>query len=320
MAVIETKKLFDEFFSNKNEITIYKTKAQVDRAEVYAYEMKLGKSLFDMNENELFDMICSFKGVSNAKSPSFSKHVSNFRLVFQYYIENYDDMGNPFHSSKFRRLVSDSILEENTERLTYKDVEQTIQKVRSTYDTITADYYECLILLFYCGISEPKEVALIKETMINFRRKEIEIDGKVVRLSDRCFELLANMRSAMTLQGKKEEYLLEPWNGSYFKFPIRKSKIDEFKTLGEVDVGRKVSTMLNKNVASLTDAKISYRSLYLLGFYDYLVYKYGEARTKEMILSTRVNADNEIIKREMTDYGMKSITVGYLKISLKQFI
>lgn len=42
MSVIPTKVLFDKFFEGKDPETVRKTRAQVDRPEVYAYEAKIG--------------------------------------------------------------------------------------------------------------------------------------------------------------------------------------------------------------------------------------------------------------------------------------
>ena len=43
LAVISTHELFDRFFENKDPETVRKTRSQVDRPEVYAYEAKIGK-------------------------------------------------------------------------------------------------------------------------------------------------------------------------------------------------------------------------------------------------------------------------------------
>ena len=56
MAVISTQELFKRFFENKDPETVRKTRSQVDRPEVYAYEEKIGKQLVDMNEDELFEL------------------------------------------------------------------------------------------------------------------------------------------------------------------------------------------------------------------------------------------------------------------------
>ena len=103
MAVIPTKVLFDKFFEGKDPDTIRKTRAQVDRPEVYVYEANVGKQLVDMNEDELFEMICSFHNKKSAVreglkvgSGTFKKYVSNFRLIFQFYIDNFEVNCTPF--------------------------------------------------------------------------------------------------------------------------------------------------------------------------------------------------------------------------------
>lgn len=320
MAVISTNELFEKYFESIDDATEYKIRGQIERPEVYAYEIEIGKQLVDMDVEELFNMICSFKGVGNAKSPSFPKHVSNFKLIFQFYIENYENKANPFHHSKFKRLVSSSVNEENENRLTYADVQKTIERLHERFNSDMADYYECLMLLFYCGLSEPKEIALIKENMINFRRKEIEIDGHFVRLNDRCFDLLVRFHTTTILTPKRGSLLLESWNGSYFRFPIKGAKIEEFKSLSEIEIARKIGGMICKNISAYSDIPISARSLYLLGFYDYLRLKYGEERVREMVLSCRVDNDIVEFKRSMKEYGMSIDRHSYIRSCLKPFI
>jgi len=65
---------------------------------------------------------------------------------------------------------------------------------------------------------------------------------------------------------------------------------------------------------------IGYRKLYLLGFYDTLVKRYGEERTKEIITSVRVSKDVSDLAAVMNDYGLVIENMTYLKRNLVQFI
>ena len=60
--------------------------------------------------------------------------------------------------------------------------------------------------------------------------------------------------------------------------------------------------------------------MYLLGFYDTLVKRYGEERTKEIITSVRVSKDVSDLAAVMNDYGLVIENMTYLKRNLVQFI
>ena len=64
---------------------------------------------------------------------------------------------------------------------------------------------------------------------------------------------------------------------------------------------------------------IGYRKLYLLGFYDTLVKKYGEKRAKEIITSIRVSEDINALATVMNEYGLVIDNMTYLRRNLVQF-
>ena len=97
MAEYTTKQLFDMFFAQKDENTAYKTRPQIDRPEVYAYEKKIGKQLVDMDVDELFEMILTFNGDRRAANTSYSISYSSYdqiaslyRTFFNFYIDTVD--------------------------------------------------------------------------------------------------------------------------------------------------------------------------------------------------------------------------------------
>lgn len=193
MAVISTQELFKRFFENKDPETVRKTRSQVDRPEVYAYEEKIGKQLVDMNEDELFEMICSFNNKKSSVrdgikigSGTFKKYISNFRLIFQYYIDNVAIIRNPFNSEKFKGIQADALLADNKDRFTYKQLEKVIETLHSSYDREHADYYELVIRLFYDGFAEAQEIADLKEDQINFRKMEVRLPGRTISKTHSC--------------------------------------------------------------------------------------------------------------------------------------
>lgn len=327
MAVITTKELFDAYFKTKDEVTVWKTRSQVDRPEVYAYETKIGKQLVDMNEEELFEMICTFnnkksavRGSLNVGSASFRKYVSNFRLIFQFYIDNYEVIRNPFHSAKFKGIQADALLVGNKSRFTYKNVEDVIRNLYSKYERERAMYYELVILLFYNGFSESQEIVSLTESQIDFRRKEVKLLGRTVKLSDRCFELLTAVHDMEIMGGMHGNFEMRPWHGGYFKFILRPKEAVDFQDKDSTYVSRKISAILSTKVSQVFGIDINYRKLYLLGFYDFIVGKYGEERVKEIITSFRVQRDIDDLTVAADEYGIQNHNMVYLKRSLVEFI
>lgn len=327
MAVISTKELFDKFFEGKDPVAIYKNRTQVDRPEVYAYEVEVGKQLVDMNEEELFEMICTFNNTKSLERNglkvsigTFKKYVSIFRAIFQFYIDNYEVIRNPFHSKKFKGIQAAALLEDNKDRFTYDKLEEIIENLHSVYDPERADYYELVIRLFYEGFSEAQEIVNLKENQINFRKMEIRLPGRAIRLSNRCFGLLTSFHDMETIGGMRGNFYMMSWHNGYFKFIVRPNEADNFQEKDAVDLGRKINTILSARVSKLLGVDIGYRKLYLLGFYDALVRRYGEERTREIIMSTRVSQDIGDLAAIMNEYGIDISSMTYLKNNLVQFI
>ena len=57
----------------------------------------------------------------------------------------------------------------------------------------------------------------------------------------------------------------------------------------------------------------------MLGFYDTLVKKYGEERTREIITSVRVSEDINALATVMNEYGLVIENMTYLRRNLVQF-
>lgn len=326
MSVIPTKVLFDKFFEGKDPETIRKTRAQVDRPEVYAYETKVGKQLVDMNEDELFEMICSFHNKKSAVreglkvgSGTFKKYVSNFRLIFQFYIDNFEVIKNPFHSAKFKGIQADALLADNKDRFTSKQLEEIIEKLHRMYDREHADYYELIIRLFYEGFAEAQEIANLKEEQINFRKMEVRLPGRTIKLSNRCFDLLTAVYNMHIMEGMRGDFYMMTWHNGYFKFVVRPKESNNFQNKDLTYLGRKINTTLFTKVSKECGVDIGYRKLYLLGFYDTLVKKYGEERTKEIITSVRVSEDINALATVMNEYGLVIENMTYLRRNLVQF-
>lgn len=328
MAVIETSKLFDKFFEGKDPTTVKKTRSQIDRPEVYAYEAKIGKQLVDMNVDELFGMIESFNdnrkhGCDNNYSinyNSYSQISSSYRSLFNFYIDNYEVIKNPWYDKRMRGVEATERLAKTKEAFTWETVDNAIKQVRSAYDRDKAKYIECIILLYYNGFSKAEEIVALTEDMINFKTKEVRLSGRTITLSDRCFELLTFVHNMTTLDGWRGDYLMASYRGNYFKYAIRPKEEDEFNNRSQEEIANMINRRILVDVKKKFSIDISYRLLYLLGFFDNLVATYGADRARALVLSVRNSEDTEDLMKAAREYGVVTDNVSHLKRMLRPFI
>lgn len=330
MAIMETKEIFDLYFKDTPPETERRCRPQVDKPEVYAYELKLGKQIFDMDVDELFGMIESFgnKRANNVNSSfsisygSYDQTASLYRSIWNFYIDNVAVIKNPWNDKRMRGAAAAERIARIKERFTFSKVDNAIKKLYEEYpaDNYTPKYIECLFLLFYNGFSESQEIVLLKEDMINFKTHEIRLLGRTVKLSDRCFELLQYVHDLDEIDTRRGMFKAVPYKDGYFKFVVRANGVDAFQKKTLTDVGailtRKISMIIKKEYGF----DINYRMVYLLGFYDYIVSKAGEERTRELVLSVRNSRDAQELMRYVGAYGLKADNVSYVKKLLRPFI
>lgn len=322
-----TRELFEEYFKDKSPETVRKTRAQIDRPEVYAYEIKIGKRLVDMEIDELFEMILSFddnrkkeKGTSSISYNSYSQIASMYRSFFHFYIDNYEVKKNPFENKKMKGKAAIERLAQFKESYTWEMVENVIQAVHNEYEENKAKYIECIILLYYNGFSKAEEIVNFTEDMIDFENKTVTLDDRIIQLSARCFELLQFVHNLKLLEGPRENFLVVPWRDKYFKHIIRQNEKESFNDRTIDEVADVINRRISVNVKRKFGVDINYRTLYLLGFYDYIVSKKGKERAKELVLSIRDSEDIEELFTLARDYGVVTKNTTYLKKLLRPFI
>lgn len=326
MAKISTKELFDNFFAEKAPETAVRTRPQIDRPEVYEYEAKIGKQLIEMNVDELFEMVLSFNnnratsGAYSISYSSFSQIFSMYRSLFNFYIDNYEIIRNPFNDKRMKGTQAAQRLAQSKEPFTWKNVEEAIAKVHESYEFNKANYIECILLLYYNGFSKAEEIASLTENMIDFKNKSVMLPGRTLKLSDRCFELLTFVHGLTSLEGWKYDYLVKSWRGSYFKYIIRPKEEANFDDRPLSEIGNLINRRILTDVKKKFGLDINYRILYLLGFYDKVVEQYGEKRAYELITSVRNSKNTEDLMKIARDYGVVVDNVTVLKRLLRPFI
>lgn len=330
MATMDTKEVFDLYFKDVPHDMARKSRPQVDRPEVYAYEAELGKQIFDMDVEELFGLILSFNknrefGESNFSISygSYDQIASTYRSIWNFYIDNIEIIRNPWNDKKMRGVAATKRLAESKTAFTYDIIEKVLSKIKQDYEDVNCDYgkyLECLILLFYNGFAEAQEIVLLKEDAINFKTHEVRLLGRTIHLSDRCFELLQYVHSLHEIMVWRSCYTVVSYQNSYFKFIIRAKEVETFQEKSLVDVGAIITRKITTNIRKKYGIDINYRMIYLLGFHDYIVSKVGEEKTKALITSVRNSVDAQELMKYAKEYGVVADNVSYIKKLLRPFI
>lgn len=326
MAKKTTKELMDEFFDSHSGDTIVRMRSQVDRPELYEYEEKIGKQLVDMNVDELFEMIMSFKA-NNRKNAKFMVSHSSYaqisylyRAIFNYYIDNIEIIRNPFNDPRMRGREANKRLAQNRDTLTWDSVQEILNNVHRDFEHDKADYIECIIQLFYNGFANVDEIVNLTKDDVNTKNKTVRLNGRTITLSDRCYELLIKVHNMDKLDGWRGDFLMASWHGNYFKYPIRPKNEFDFADKTPVEVGSILNRYLSENVNKKYDTKFNYHNLFYLGFFDHIVSKVGRQRANELVTSYRSSEDAAELMDFANNYGVVIDNVSHLKRALQPYI
>lgn len=328
MAKVDTKRLFDEYFSSKHGSTEKKIRGQVDRPEIYEYEAKFNKQFVNMNEDELLEMLLNFRGKSNADEGiritpgTMTSIVCQYRQVFDFYSKNYEPVWNPFRGEK---LSISNILPNLCEKSTSvsKDViDRFILGVRNGLNDQMADYMECVILMFYCGFKSPEEIVLLKEDDIDFQRRVVYLHDREISLSPRCTLLLRRVheiKSIETNNGMNTSCDAVPYRNGYFKFFVKNPDAISDET-PITNFTSQLSRRITSESRKVLGYAINYRNIYMVGFYNHLCDLWGKDKTDEIILSGKNGEYNRMLSAEADKYGIGAGNPTTLKRQLTYYV
>lgn len=310
--------------------TARKIRPSVDRPEVYEYERQLGKSIFDMEVDELFGLILSFNksrewGNSNFSISygSYDQIASTYRSIWNFYIDNkIAVIRNPWNDKRMRGAAATKRLAASKEPFTYKIIDDVIKRLYDEYpdDSYNSKYIECLLLLFYNGFAEAQEIVLLNEEMINFHTKAVRLPGRTIHLSDRCFELLEYVHKLDVIETERGTYTAVPYHEGYFKFIIRPKNNASFQGKSLTEAGAVITRKITQEVKKRYSIDINYRMIYLLGFYDYIVQQSDADRAKKLVMSIRNSDDAKELLQYSREYGLNADNVSYIKKLLRPFV
>ena len=332
MAVITTKQLMEEYFAEQERQgkDVRRNQSQLDRPEVYAYEQKIGKQLVEFDADEILEMISTFQNKKNKfayaeegpkmSANSYKRYISGYKQIFLFYVKHHELVRSPYDDPKLKGINIHIHRAESRDRLTWAKVEGILNRLSTKYEYERACYFELIIRLFYDGFANAHEIINMKEADINTRRREVTVPGRIVRLSERTYQLLLENHKATQMDVHRTKMDMMSWHGSYMKFFVHNGRVSDFSAIDAISVARKITVPISSTIPKDFGISLSFRRLYLLGFYDYLVRNTSEERAKEMILAKSSPAAQEEFMALVDAYPVITDNVFVLKQSLVEFI
>lgn len=327
MAKISTKELFDLYYESVKGTSAEKTRPQIDKPEFYAYEMKIGKELLDMEVDDLFGLIIELRNKRRGKEINFMISHSSYdqistllRALFNYYIDNVEPIRNPMNDKRMKGKEATKRLAQGREPFRWKIVQEIIDNLHKDFDEDKADYVELILQLFYNGFAKAEEIVKLKPDDIDHKNMRVRLPGRQANLSPRCYGLLVKFYNMDSIAGWRGDYLLAKYQNGYFKFIIRPSQEYAFNDRPMTAMCDIINRCISTNVNDKYNTKINYHTLYMLGFYDFIVKRYGEQRTQEMIGSYRDSEDVAIIMGMAKEYGVDIDNISHIKRYLRPFV
>lgn len=326
MSRKDTASLLDEYFTTRPETTAKKIRGQIDRPELYAYEKEIGKPLVDMESQEIAEMIKTFSNKSFSNKVykmsyrTYDTLLSILRDFFNWYIDNYEVIKNPCNDKKIKGRNVVALFADDVKIFDKDAMEEAIERIRNDQIEEYADYQEAIIRMFYEGFPEAIDIVNLKEDDINHEKKTAIVKGREIQLSDRLYELLVKINRMDEYPAHRGSYLLLSYRGSYFKFPTRAKFEKEFNDRPPEYWAGHISRLFNRDIKNKLDININARTLYLRGFYDYMVNKVGQEETDRLIMSIRNSDDSRKIMSLAEEYGVVEQNVTTLKKVLMPFV
>lgn len=317
-----TKDYMDQYLSSRPEKTRKKIRSMIDRREVYDYEKKIGKTIFEMSSDEIIDMVKGFsrRGANKGKLSlkTYDIIFSLFRGLFDWYIEEVNVIINPFNSRSFREKVSEVFAERREHIIDKNIIEKAISNLYANEIPEYAEYCEAIIRMAFEGFATTHDIVSMKEKDVNHARRSVTIRGTEHLLSARLYSLLVKIHNAEELPAHRGYFVLIQYEDSYFKFPTRESFVDIKRE--SMYWQQYISRVFNNKIVPCFECEVTFRDIYLCGLYEYIVKKYGKEKTDEMILSDYDGEANAVLTNEAIEYGInaKNISQSYIRQTLKR--
>ena len=306
MDITTTRELLDAFYEQKQDTIMETVKTAIDKPYLFAYEEKIGTQLVDMNEDqllELMDVVLHHKQSGNEDQfltmRSYDQVRNALYRLFDMYIETHP-RNNPFDNPKLKRENVRKYLAANKQVFTINNVREIIQNMIFDYGSEQAGYLEMLLLLFYSGFQNYQEVLQIETHNIQWERKSIQIKGRTVQLTDRCFELFRKYYYSEYVKGKYKLLYITRWKSCAFPFMVQASLRDKMVDYNEKEAQTLLAQQYSYYILKPYRVKVTYTTMYYLGVYDRLVQQYGLQTANDIIYNTghKYSAQREQLRHD----------------------
>lgn len=332
MGKISTRELFDRFYNESGypQSSIANIKNTVDVPILYEYEEKIGKELVDMDMDEILYLIRALiiKSLDpDSKTPiryySY-KHTRTFLIaICEWYSLNVEPIKIWLRSPELRGDRGlEKLLSISAKPITWQDLQNVFDKIRKDYSSDRADYTELVSRLFYCGVYQTSEIVNLKERDINFRSRLVTLPGRIIKIDEKTNMLLqANHEANQFMGARQRSYSMRSWRDSYMHFVVDSSHAESFDKRSEKEVCITLNKLMTEFIRNNYDLKITFKDVYWLGFYDYIVKKCGQSHADEIIMSSRnVDAINELLGYA-SGFGVSAdFSAAEIKSRLRMFV
>lgn len=328
MGVISTKDLMQMVYDELGSKGIYTCqiiKSQIDKPVLYDYEKEIQTELVDMNVDQLIGLIDRIMHHKQRESSeqylslhSYDPVKNALFYIFEVYI-GIHPMRNPIKSAAFRKDNIRTCLMQDKTVIDHSMVQELVRQMRIEYPMEQAEYYELLMQLFYCGFQSFGDIVNLEESQINHKIKTVSFSGYSLRLTDRCYTLLMRFQNLSMIQGIYKKYYLTSWRGKFFQYMLTESMAVKWPNKTENEVVVFLRSQYSTYVLKPHKMQINNTVLFYLGLYDYMVKKYGPAKTNDMIVSNARQYSNEWQEVQL-EYGITRKNTMRLKDALLPYV
>lgn len=332
MGKLSTREILDRFYESGvySSTRIANVKKLIDIPILFEYEQMVGKEMVDMDKDEFIYLVRALltKTLSTDKREPFI--LSDYKIIrtcliaiCEWYSYEVEPITIWLRSPDLKggdglmKLLSIS-----SAPLTWKQLQDIFNDMRRQGIEDRADYTELVAGLFYCGFYQTSEVVNFKERDINFRANTIALPARKVKINDRTMALLQANHQAYQYRTARRVISMRSWRDSYMHFIVDPKMEDDFDNRSENIITILINKLLSEHIRNNYGIKVTFKNIFWLGCYDYIVRRCGEKRANELILSTRNSDDITELLTYTNEFGAShlGISPAEIKTHLRMFI
>jgi len=287
---MDTKCAIDKYIETLNEKTKKTVNKMIDPDVIVLYEKNIGKSVFDMSMDEIYELV-KVCALNLSKTPSSSivfKFVKFFSNLTDWYSDNVEHILSPVRKARvtntdcFERVIED---EPVLDKEYFESIIKTIKEDQDLWEEKRI-YMEMILRLFYDGFYNSDEIIMLKEKDIDFQKMSVKIGDRNVQLTEKTFNLLLychNINECNPPNTHREGIM---YKGSYIKFFTK--DINSF-TMGKsnniVLFRNNLNSVVFKTLRDRYNFFIRGRQIHIIGVYEKIKNIFGDA-TDQIIRAT----------------------------------